>query len=64
MSLAELQALTTSVRVAPLAPPQTARSANIPKYGTTMLLAAGTAITRPVPATRPARRRFMNQKSA
>jgi len=63
MSLAELQALATSVRVAPLAIAPSVRCAAIPKIGTTMLLARTTAPVAQAPA-RPERRRFMNKKSA
>lgn len=63
MSLPELQALATSVRVAPLAPVQTARCATLPKYGTTCLVAFQSASAGPA-EQKPVRRRFTGRRSA
>ncbi len=64
MSLHELQLLATSVRVTTVAPAAPLRSAVIPKYGTTMMLAFDSTPAWPGAEPKAARRRFTGRRSA
>lgn len=64
MSLQELQLLATSVRISPSVPAGRPRCAAIPKYGTTMLLAAQAVPAWPEAEPKAVRRRFTGRRSA
>ena len=62
MSLPELQALATSVRVQPLATTAPVRSSVLPKAGTTMRLAFDATPSWPAAEPKALRRRFAGRK--